>query len=228
VQSLIFLKIFFPLFNSPKNPLFSPACTIPHDKIVLTNLPNEQGELLKLIAGGDEIAFRQLYDLYAGKIYTLAITYLKSPTTAQDIVQEVFIKVWEKRSKLHEVKNFPAYLHVMTRNLLIDHLQKKIPVYNEHNWTDNTLTEDRHLPHQQLDYRELTILIRQAVDQLPPRQQQIYRLSRDQHLTHQQIARELGLSYDTVREHMSKALRNIRAILEKYYGQFCLVFCWFL
>lgn len=195
---------------------------------MLTNSPNEQSQLLKLIAGGDELAFRQLYDLYAGKIYTLGVTYLKSPTAAQDIVQEVFIKIWEKRSKLNEVENFPAYLHVMTRNLLIDQLQKKIPVYNENNWANNMLPEDRHLPHQQLDYRELTTLIRQAVDQLPPRQQQIYRLSRDQHLTHRQIAGELGLSYDTVREHMSKALRNIRDILEKHYGQFCLAFLWFL
>ena len=185
-----------------------------------TNFPNEEGNLLKLIAGGDEIAFRQLYDLYAGKTYTLAITYLKSPFLAQDIVQEVFIKVWEKRTLLYEVKNFPAYLHVMTRNLLIDQLQKKLPVYNENNWTDNMLKEDRHLPQQQLDYRELATLIRQAVEQLPFRQQQVYRLSRDQHFTHQQIASELKLSYDTVREHMSKALKNIRAILEKHYGNF--------
>jgi RNA polymerase sigma-70 factor (ECF subfamily) len=187
---------------------------------VLTNFPNDHANLLKSLAAGDETAFRQLYDLYAGKIYTLAITYLKSPIAAQDIVQEVFIKVWEKRALLSKVENLPAYLHVMTRNLLIDQLQKKLPVYNENNWTDNTLTEDRHLPQQQLDYRELATLIRRAVEQLPFRQQQIYRLSRDRHFTHQQIARELNLSYDTVREHMSKALGNIRAILEKHYGRF--------
>lgn len=184
------------------------------------NFPNEEGNLLKLIADGDETAFRQLYDLYAGKIYTLALTYLKSPLPSQDIVQEVFIKVWEKRGQLHEVKNFPAYLHVMTRNLLIDQLQKKLPVYNENTWADNVLTEDRNLPQQQLDYRELATLIQQAVEQLPLRQQQVYRLSRDQHLTHQQIARELKLSYDTVREHMSKALKTIRSIIEKKYGSF--------
>jgi RNA polymerase sigma-70 factor (family 1) len=195
---------------------------------VLTNLPNEQENLLNSIAGGDEVAFRRLYDLYSGKIYTLAVTYLKSPTAAQDIVQEIFIKIWEKRSRLNEVENFPAYLHAMTRNLLIDQLQKKIPVYSENNRANDALTEGRDLPHQQLDYRELAALIQQAVDRLPPRQQQIYRLSRDQHLTHRQIASELGLSYDTVREHMSKALRNIRDILEKHYGRFCLAFLWFL
>lgn len=177
---------------------------------VQKNFPNEHGNLLNLIAGGDETAFRQLYDLYAGKIYTLAVTYLKSPLAAQDIVQEVFIKIWDKRATLHEIENFPAYLHVMSRNLLIDQLQKKLPAYSENNWTDNT--------QQQLDYRELETLIRRSVEQLPFRQQQIYRLSRDHHLTHRQIAQELGISYDTVREHMSKALKSIRAILEKYYG----------
>jgi RNA polymerase sigma-70 factor (family 1) len=183
---------------------------------------------LRLIAEGHEQSFRKLYDMYAGKIYTMALGYLKSPVEAQDVVQEIFVKIWEKRGSLTEIDNFPAYLHVITRNLLINHLQKKIPVFSQNESTLQPTSGDRHLPHQQLDYRELTVLISRAIAQLPPRQQQVYRLSREQGLNHQQIAKELSLSYDTVREHMSKALKNIRTSLENQYGQFGLllwIFC---
>ena len=182
-------------------------------------------DLLQLISRGCEQSFRKLYDQFAGKIYTMAISYLKSPVSAQDIVQEVFIKIWEKKNELTRIDNFPAYLHVMTRNMLINQLQKKIPVFIQDDLIEQAIPEDRRLPQQQLDYRELVSLISQAVEQLPARQQQVYRLSREQGLDHQQIARELSLSYDTVREHMSKALKNIRASLEKQYGQYGLLVC---
>jgi len=184
--------------------------------------------LLQLIAEGCEQSFRKLYDLYAGKIYSMAIGYVKSPMAAQDVVQEIFVKIWQKRDSLTAIDNFPAWLHVITRNLLINHLQKKIPVFGLNEVSQEAIPEDRHLPQQQLDYRELTALISRAVAQLPPRQQQVYSLSREQGLSHQQIARQLDLSYDTVREHMSKALKNIRSSLEKQYGQYGLVLwlCW--
>lgn len=184
--------------------------------------------LLQSIAKGCEESFRKLYDLYAGKIYSMATGYLKSPMAAQDVVQEVFVRIWQKRDSLTTIDNFPAYLHVITRNLLINHLQKKIPLFGLNELTRQAIPEDRHLPQQQLDYRELTVLISRAVAQLPPRQLEVYRLSREQGLSHQQIARQLNLSYDTVREHMSKALKNIRASLEKQYGLYGLLLwlCW--
>ena len=180
--------------------------------------PHIDQDLLRLIAQGCEQSFRKLYDLYAGKVYTMAIVYLRSPMEVQDVLQEIFVKIWEKRASLVEIDNFPAYLHVITRNLLINRLQKKIPVFTQDESSLQAIPDDRHLQ-QQLDHRELATLISRAITQLPPRQQQVYRLSREQGLNHQQIAKELGLSYDTVREHMSKALKNIRAILEKQYGQ---------
>lgn len=180
---------------------------------------NIDQNLLQLIAGGCERSFRKLYDLYAGKVYTMAMGYLKSPLEAQDVVQEIFVKVWEKRDGLPAIDNFPAYLYIIARNQLINQLQKKVPVYNQDELILQAIPEDRHLPQQQLDYRELTTLISHAIEQLPSRQQQVYRLSREQGLSHQQIAKQLNLSYDTVREHMSKALKNIRASLEKEYGQ---------
>lgn len=171
------------------------------------------------VAAGEETAFRYLYDQYAAKVYTMALSYLKSPLEVQDAVQDIFVKVWEKRALLPEVNNFPAWLHVIARNHLINSLQKKIPSNFQQELAGQEPLEDHRLPAQQLDMKEMSQLIREAVNKLSPRQQQVYRMSREQGITLNQIATQLGISYDTVREHMNNALKNIRAYLEEHYGE---------
>jgi RNA polymerase sigma-70 factor (family 1) len=173
---------------------------------------------LSRIALGDERAFRSLYDHYAGKLFAMAYGYLKSPIEAQDAVQEIFLKIWEKRAGLTDVKNTGAWLHVLTRNHLINSLQKKIPLVLTGDTPDNNEQEGEQLPSRQLDLKELSGMIGEAVSGLPPRQQKVYRMSRDQGASLQEIADELGISYNTVREHMSYAIKSIRSFLVKHYG----------
>jgi RNA polymerase sigma-70 factor (ECF subfamily) len=179
----------------------------------------DEKNLLVKIAAGNEESFRHLYDLFADKVYTMAGSYLKSPLEAQDVVQDVFLKVWEKRNALPDVNNIAAWLHVLTRNHLINLLQKKIPSRaGERTSLQDTPAEEQE-PAKQLDVKEMSSLIRAAVNGLPPRQQQVYRLSREQGMTLQQIAVSLGLSYDTIREYMNYALKNIRFYLQQHYGK---------
>ncbi|HSC38953.1 MAG TPA: RNA polymerase sigma-70 factor [Chitinophagaceae bacterium] len=176
-------------------------------------------KLLVKVAAGEEEAFRHLYDLFADKVYTMAVSYLKSPLDAQDVIQDVFLKVWEKRNALTEVNNIAAWLHVLTRNHLINLLQKKIPSRAGENTSLQDTPAEGQEPGQQLDIKEMSSLICAAVNGLPHRQQQVYRLSREQGMTLQQIAASLGLSYDTIREHMNYALKNIRFYLQRHYGK---------
>lgn len=187
----------------------------------------QEKKWLGLAAAGDERAFRYLYDQYGNKVYTMAISYLKSPLEAQDVVQDIFLKVWEKRSDLSQLNSFPAWLHVLTRNYLINSLQKKIPTNFQEDLSKQDIAENRLLPAEQLDVKEMAVLIQQAVNSLSPRQQQVYRLSRESGMTLNKIASELGLSYDTIREHMNNALRNIRVYLKDHYGEIGLLI-WFL
>jgi len=180
-----------------------------------------------MVAVGDAQAFRYLYDQFANKVYTMAISYLKSPLEAQDVVQDIFLKVWEKRSDLPAIDSFPAWLHVMTRNHLINRLQKKIPANFQQELPKQELPEDSLLPAEQLDLKEMSVLIQQAVNTLSPRQQQIYHLSREKGMTLNQIASDLGISYETIREHMNSALKNIRVYLKEHYGEMSL-FLWIL
>lgn len=176
-------------------------------------------ELLKAVAGGNEPAFSLLYDKYAGKVYAMGIQYLKSPFLAQDAVQEVFVKVWKNRQQLTTLNSFPAWLNTVCRNQLIDQLQQQIPYERLEDLHPDELPLSHATVGYEVDFRELEKLIRNGIDSFSPRQQQIYKLSREEGLSHQQIADQLEISYDMVREHMSKALKNLRSFLEKHYKE---------
>lgn len=173
-------------------------------------------ELLIGIAGDSEPAFRQLYDRYAGKVYNMSVKYLDSPFFAQDTVQEVFSRVWQKRTELPDLNNFDSWLTTVTRNLLINQLQKKIPSRLTEEM-ESLAQPDSARYGQRAEYDELKRLIQQAVLRLPPKQQQVYRLRTEEYLSHKEIAVRLNISYNTVREHMSKALKSIRSFLEAHY-----------
>ncbi|MCX2453941.1 RNA polymerase sigma-70 factor [Pedobacter sp. PLR] len=189
--------------------------------------PNKPGgyteqELLEEVAGGNESAFRLLYEKYAGKVYTMGMNYLKSPFLAQDAVQEVFVKVWKNREQLASLNSFPAWLTTISRNQLINDLQRQFPMDS----LDSISPDDQH--HQattgnEVDYRELEKVIKIGISSFSPRQQQIYMLSREEGLSHKQIASQLNISYDMVREHMSNALKNLRKFLENHYTHLLLL-----
>lgn len=143
----------------------------------------------------------------------MALSYLPDAFAAQDIVQDVFTRVWTNRSGLPAVRNLEAWLITVTRNLLINALRKQYPV----GWQPSVASAEGD-PHKILDYRELEALLNKAVSRLSPRQQEVYFLSRTEHLAHKEIAARLGISVDVSREHLSKALHNIRAFLQEEYG----------
>lgn len=184
-------------------------------------------ELLEEIAGGNESAFNLLYDKYAGKVYAMGIKYLKSPFLAQDAVQEIFVKIWNNRGQLPYVRSFPAWLGTISRNQLINELQKQVPMEVLEESHPGARHEIVPVAGSEIDFRELEQLIKKGVESLSPRQQQIYKLSREEGLSHKQIAVQLAISYDVVREHMSKALKNLRIFLENNYRYMLLLWLFF-
>jgi RNA polymerase sigma-70 factor (family 1) len=188
---------------------------IPGENLTQENAYNET-ELLLMLSIGDEKAFRQMYEQYWNRIYTMALLYFKSPVMAQDMVQEVFLKVWLNRAELPSINNFGAWLHIIARNLLLTTLRKKTTLLLGRMDDDNMVPDQRPTAEEQLAVKETATLIRKAIEQLPPQQQKIYRMSKEQGLKLTEIAAALHLSHNTVREHMSKALKNIRLYLLRH------------
>jgi RNA polymerase sigma-70 factor (family 1) len=184
--------------------------------------PVEEKKVLELLAQGNEFAFTLLFDHYRGRIFTVAVRFLKSRELAEEVVQEVFLKIWTRREDLLTVLNFEAYLITIARNLVFD-LVKDIAreTITRNDFVSNVqqpIGADEGLIEEQ--YREL---LNEAVSQLPPQQKQIFRLAKVEGLSHQAIAEQLHLSRLTVKTHMAKALQSIRENLQHHIISICLL-----
>lgn len=169
--------------------------------------------LLARIAEGDKDAFKQLYDRYWNDIYYVALGFLKSPEWSQDIIQEVFIKIWQKRATLTSIEQFKSYIFIIARNELISALRQKMRADGQQDRYRQLLPEQYTSADQPLAVRELETQIGEAVQQLPEQQQRIFRMTRQEGLSHDEIADQLGIARKTVANNITKTLNHIRDYL---------------
>jgi len=174
-------------------------------------------ELLGLIAGSDENAFRLLFDQYRNKVYTLANRLTRDKASSEDVVQEVFTKIWLNKQKLTELDSFEAYLRTITRNHIYNRLRR---LATEEDFLrqllkDNELTSENPTLNT-VAYNELHRIVQEAVSQLTPRQKEVYLLGKQEGLKYEDIAQSLQLSKDTVKFHMTEALKSIKQHLARH------------
>jgi RNA polymerase sigma-70 factor (family 1) len=173
-------------------------------------LHNEEKVLIQ-IAAGSEKAFAALFHWYRDKIYSVALRLTHSTFLAEEVVQDIFLKLWVKKETLTEIDDFEDYLFIMTRNhvfstlkgvarrqQLVDDLQRELPLGEE--TTYNRIID-----------LEIEEIVHQAVELLPAQQKQIYLMSKEQELKRDEIAKLLRISSETVKTHLARALRHIRA-----------------
>ena len=166
--------------------------------------------LVSELKNGNEKAFRQLFDLYYQDIYGYSISLLKSKEAAEENVQDVFMKVWLNRDNLNLEQSFKAYIFTIARNQAFNTLNKAA--------NDQLLKEEIFYESQKShDYGDYSIreadckkLRKQAMKQLPPKRKQIFKMSRKKGMSYEEISQELGISINTVRNQMSKALESMR------------------
>lgn len=163
-----------------------------------------------LITQDDQAAFSVLFHNYWNKVYTQAITYLKSSELAQEITQDVFLKIWSSRERLREVQSFSDYLFIISRNEIISALRKKNINLVE---PSHELQEILMQPDKQLHYKESYNKILSLIDQLPPTRKKVFTLSRLEGKSYEEIGAELGISRNGVKDHIVKALNFLRTHL---------------
>jgi RNA polymerase sigma-70 factor (ECF subfamily) len=175
----------------------------------------EERQILQLLASGDELAFNRLFDHYRAKIYSVAMHFLKSPVLAEEIIQDVFLKIWLKRAELPGIQRFDAYLFITARNIIFDRLKKQAyetATLGHLTGRDMYTADTDHSIRQ----HQFEALLDEAVSHLPPQQKHIFRLAKTEGLSHELIARRLNISRLTVKKQMSRALRYLRQYLNKY------------
>lgn len=170
----------------------------------------KEREIILRVKSGDSSAFTALYNLYWGKVYNFTQLYIISKEDAEEIVQEVFTKIWENREKLSEVKSFDGFLFILTRNTIFNHSRDnfnrhfyKITISDAYNLKGDDLVED-------IIASDIAEHINKLIEQLPPRQKEVYRLSRVEHLTYKEIAQQLSIEPKTVERHINEAIKHLR------------------
>lgn len=168
-------------------------------------------ELLTRLKNGDMLAFDRIYELYSHKLFSFVFKILKNEAEADDIVQEVFVKIWESRHKLEDNKLLNSYIFTIAYNNSIDLIRKRInnTKYLEHLKNSASINVSPTII-SQIEFNELNSQAEKLIANLPERQKQVYLLHREEGLTYPEIAEKLGISKNTVENHMVKALKYLR------------------
>jgi RNA polymerase sigma-70 factor (family 1) len=182
-------------------------------------------ECLYQVSQGNQAAFAQLLRKCWNKVYTQAITYLKDASLAQEITQDVFVKIWSARAGLPAVENFSNYLFIVSRNEIVSALRKKGQGFvNPGPDIEGNLV----LPDEQLQYKEFHHRLLQAIEELPPARKRVFKMSRLEGRSYDDIARDLGISRNGVKDHIVKALNFLRTRLAfAGPGNIILLYCCF-
>lgn len=173
--------------------------------------------LLQQVSTGNESAFREIFYRYADRLGAYVFRITRSREYTEEIVQDVFLKIWMSREVLAEVENFDVYLYVVSRNQALNALRKIILEREKRKEWEKTAVPVIDITYgidTASDEDDLTGLIDQAINQLPDQQKRVWVLSRQQRLTHREIARELALSQETVKKYIMYANQSLARFIK--------------
>lgn len=167
------------------------------------------------LSKGDTTAFEILFIRYQPKLVSFFTGFLHNEEQAEDLAQDLFFNLWKNRKKLEEVQSFHAYIYKMARNTLYNFYDHSLvrEQYDINKCFEPIKTESLE---EQIFADELQVLINQWVDSLPPQRQKIFKMSRIEGLTNDEIAIQLQISKRTVENHLTTALSELRSILRTY------------
>lgn len=187
--------------------------------------PNSEVEkdLMRRIADSDQKAFNVLFERYRDRLFNYLHKITKSKETAEEIVLDVFLKIWIGRSAVTEIDNFEAFLFRVARNKALDFLRwvQRSRLQQMDLWDRMVELKSQDTADLRILYSDTASRIQNAIDHLSPQRRLVFQLSRDHGLTYEQIATRLHLSTHTVRNHLAASLQFIRTHLDPEVSGLC-------
>lgn len=171
-------------------------------------------DVLSELANNDKLALEKLFNHFYPRLYNFSKSFLKLEDGIDDILQEVFIKIWQNRENLKTFETFNSYIFTITRNLLLNELRSRL---NNQKIKDRILKAslaEEYLPFEKADYLELKGKIEEIIEDLPNRQKEIFKLSRVEGLSHKEIAEKLNISTKTIEYHIGQSIKILKTRLE--------------
>ena len=166
--------------------------------------------LFQQIAAGNEDAFREVFHTYNAKLYPFVLKVVRSASAAEDIIQETFLRLWTNRAEVAGMEHPVSWLYKVASNLSLSLLRFQAAEIRRLQRIEVREAVESEEVINDLSMKELQALITEAVDLLPPKRQDIYRLSREQGLNYKEIAERLQLSPNTIRNQLVSALKFIK------------------
>lgn len=171
-----------------------------------------------------ESLFSEIFREHECRLHSLALTITKSHQLAEDIIQDVFTRLWEQKDSLGEIRNIESWLYRLTENRIIDFLRKAAADarLRANIWSNVTELVDE--AESRMVIKEYNEIIRKAINDLPPQRRLIYRLNKEEGKNYHEIATQLQLSPHTVKNQLHSATRSVRALIQKSFRLFFLIF----
>lgn len=174
----------------------------------------DEKKLLHRLQYGDREAFQEIYQYYFPRLSAYVLKFIKAPQHTEDILQEVFIKLWEIRETIDPEKYFSGYIYTITKNLVFKFLKHAA---NTPEVTDEILISIAtgvNAVDEIAEWKELQTAIHNAILLLPPKRQEVFLMCREENMSYDQASAKLGISRNTIKEHMVLAMKFIREHLK--------------
>lgn len=172
-------------------------------------------DLVVLLNSNDESAFRELYIRYKDRLWNYIFAFLKADDESDDLIQDIFIHLWELRHSVNPELSFSSFIYKMAKNKVLNYFRDKDLDFQY----KKSLNVSKPIEIDSIDadiiYLEYQKILIAAIEQLPPQRKRIFNMSRIEHKTHKEIAIQLGISVSTVQEHISASLHFIKIYFTK-------------
>lgn len=162
------------------------------------------------IKNGEKLAFKQLFDRYAPRIYNFSLSYLSEKDDAEELVQEVFLKIWEKREMLDPSKNIKAFVFKIAVNIIYDFVRRRNIEQAFADYSKLQFKPDENFTWHDVIFNEMQQNLDKFLKQLPVQQQKIFRLNKIEGYSSSEIAKEMNLSKRTVENHLYRAISALK------------------
>lgn len=182
-----------------------------------TSVINIDKRIVELLRGGDVDAFEKVFYSFSDRLYYFALRYMRNQQDAEEIVQDVFVKLWENRESLNEDLSFSGYLFTIARNTIFNQNRKKVNEKAYFEYVKNYLDTFSSKTEDDLIYADIKSIVDKVVEELPHQRKLIYKLSRESGLSYREIAQQLNLSERTVEAHIRLALKTVTQVIDSHF-----------
>lgn len=169
-----------------------------------------RNKLFEAISNGDEAAFAEYYTGFVDSLVRFLTKIVGNVEEAKEIAQDVFVKLWESRGKVDPDKQLDGFVYTTAKNMALNVIRKRQVHFKYHKERMSSAENADLSADEEIISRETEILIRHVINNMPPQRRKAFEMSRYEGLSYEEIAREMGLSVDTVKTHIRLALKDIR------------------